>query len=31
VGFSTRFGELRGPVGYDKHSFAYRDVGGMYY
>lgn len=28
VGWSTRFGELRGPVGYDKHSYGYRDVGG---
>mmetsp|Transcript_26571 Transcript_26571/g.44935 ORF Transcript_26571/g.44935 Transcript_26571/m.44935 type:complete len:354 (+) Transcript_26571:89-1150(+) len=28
VGWSTRFGELRGPVGYDKHSFGYRDVAG---
>ena len=28
VGWSTRFGELRGPVGYDKHSYGYRDVAG---
>ena len=28
VGWSTRFGELRGPVGYDKHSYGYRDVSG---
>ena len=29
VGWSTRFGELRGPVGYDKHSYGYRDVAGV--
>ena len=28
LGFSTRQGDLQSPVGYDKHSFAYRDVGG---
>jgi hypothetical protein len=28
VGWSTRFGELRGPVGYNKHSYGYRDVAG---
>ena len=28
VGWSTRFGQLNGPVGYDKHSYGYRDLAG---
>ena len=28
VGWSTRQGELQGPVGFDQHSYAYRDVAG---
>lgn len=28
IGWSTREGELQGPVGYDKHSYAYRDLEG---
>ena len=28
VGWSTRMGELQGPVGYDKFSYAYGDVTG---
>lgn len=28
VGWASRQAELEGPVGYDKFSFAYRDVGG---
>mmetsp|Transcript_16379 Transcript_16379/g.22573 ORF Transcript_16379/g.22573 Transcript_16379/m.22573 type:complete len:187 (+) Transcript_16379:201-761(+) len=28
VGWSTRQGELQGPVGFDQYSYAYRDVGG---
>ena len=28
VGWSARSGELQGPVGYDKHSYGYRDVNG---
>ena len=28
VGWSTRQGELQGPVGFDKNSFGYRDIGG---
>ena len=27
-GWSTRDGELRGPVGYDVYSFGYRDIQG---
>ena len=28
VGWSTRQGELQAPVGYDRFSFAYRDISG---
>lgn len=28
VGWASRQAELEGPVGYDKFSFAFRDVGG---
>lgn len=28
LGWSTRLGELQAPVGYDKHSYAYRDING---
>ena len=28
VGWSTRQGELQAPVGFDKFSFAYRDISG---
>ena len=28
VGWSTRQGELQGPVGFDQYSYAYRDVAG---
>ena len=28
LGWSTRMGELQAPVGYDKHSYAYRDQNG---
>lgn len=28
IGWSTRQGELQGPVGFDKFSFGYRDIGG---
>ena len=28
LGWSTRMGELQAPVGYDKHSYAYRDESG---
>mmetsp|Transcript_27981 Transcript_27981/g.59215 ORF Transcript_27981/g.59215 Transcript_27981/m.59215 type:complete len:526 (-) Transcript_27981:121-1698(-) len=28
VGWSTRLGDLQAPVGYDKHSFAIRDIAG---
>jgi hypothetical protein len=28
IGWSTRQGELQAPVGFDKHSFAYRDIDG---
>jgi Set1/Ash2 histone methyltransferase complex subunit ASH2 len=28
IGWSTRFGELQAPVGYDKYSFGYRDIQG---
>lgn len=28
LGWSTRLAELQAPVGYDKHSFAYRDMAG---
>ena len=28
IGWSQRQGELQGPVGYDKFSFGYRDIGG---
>ena len=30
IGWSTRQGELQAPVGYDKYSFAYRDITGMW-
>ena len=29
IGWSTRQGELQAPVGYDRYSFAYRDISGM--
>jgi Set1/Ash2 histone methyltransferase complex subunit ASH2 len=29
IGWSARFGELQAPVGYDKHSFGYRDLNGL--
>lgn len=29
IGWSTRQGELQAPVGYDKYSFAYRDISGV--
>lgn len=28
IGWSTRQGELQGPVGYDRYSYGYRDVNG---
>lgn len=28
LGWSSRQGELQAPVGYDKFSFAYRDISG---
>lgn len=28
LGWSARKGELQGPVGYDKHSFGFRDIDG---
>ncbi len=28
IGWSTRQGELQAPVGFDKYSFGYRDIGG---
>jgi Set1/Ash2 histone methyltransferase complex subunit ASH2 len=28
LGWSTRQGPLQAPVGYDKHSYAYRDIDG---
>ena len=28
LGWSTRMGELQAPVGYDKHSYGYRDMAG---
>ncbi|RYY72402.1 hypothetical protein EON63_20910 [archaeon] len=28
IGWSTREGELQAPVGYDQHSYAYRDIAG---
>jgi Set1/Ash2 histone methyltransferase complex subunit ASH2 len=30
LGWSTRQGELQAPVGYDKFSYAYRDISGEY-
>jgi len=30
VGWASRFGELQGPVGYDKFSFGFRDVDGIF-
>jgi Set1/Ash2 histone methyltransferase complex subunit ASH2 len=30
LGWSTRQGPLQAPVGYDKNSFAYRDIDGNY-
>ena len=30
VGWSTRQGELQSPVGYDRFSFAYRDISGKW-
>jgi hypothetical protein len=29
VGWSTRLGELQAPVGFDKHSYGYRDEAGL--
>lgn len=29
LGWATKKAELQGPVGYDSHSFAYRDIGGV--
>ena len=31
IGWSTRQGPLQAPVGYDKWSFAYRDISGIIY
>ena len=28
IGWSTRQGELQGPVGFDEHSYGYRDISG---
>jgi Set1/Ash2 histone methyltransferase complex subunit ASH2 len=29
LGWCTNLGELQAPVGYDKRSYGYRDIGGM--
>jgi Set1/Ash2 histone methyltransferase complex subunit ASH2 len=31
IGWASRQAELEGPVGYDNHSFAYRDIDGNIY